>query len=227
MPKRSKQAKGKAPARKGGFVSDATALVRAVQRVAPYALVAYKGAVSLVNAEVKHADVTGTSTVSTTPVLTFLSGIAQGDTNTSRDGNSVKCVGLSGDVTLIMNASATVTRVRTLIFVDTRSQGVVPTATDVVDTGAMTGLINIDTEPNRFVILMDRLDRMVLAAESRLLHFRYDLNNAMRNVHLTFSGSGATIASAKGPVVYILQYSSEATNTPTYAVDSRLFFLDN
>jgi hypothetical protein len=230
MPPKRKQsaaARGKRPARGGGFISDAQALVRAVQRVQPYALAAFKGAVSLVNAEVKHADTTGTATVSTTPVITFLSGIAQGDTNTSRDGNSVKCVGLSGDVTLIQNASATVTRVRTIIFVDTRNQGATPTATDVVDTGAMSGLVNIDTEPNRFVILYDRFDCMTLASETRVLHWRYDLNEDMRNMHLVYSGSGATVASIKGPSVFMLQYSSEATNTPTYAVDSRLFFLDN
>lgn len=225
MPKRNK-GKGKASSSRG-FVSDATALVRAVQRVAPYALTAFKGAVSLVNAEVKHVDVSASTTVSTTPVLSFLSGIAQGDTNTSRDGNSVKCVGCHGDMTLIMNASATVTRVRTLIFVDTRSQGVVPTATDVVDTNGLSGLVNIDTEPNRFVILLDRFDCLTLASESRLVHWRFDLSDALRNMHLTFSGSGATIASAKGPVLYMLQFSSEATNTPTYALDSRLFFLDN
>jgi hypothetical protein len=198
-----------------------------VKRVAPYALVAFKGAASLVNAEVKHVDVSSSSTVSTTPVLTFLSGIAQGDTNTSRDGNSVKCVGLHGDVTLIQNASATTSRVRTLIFVDTRSQGVVPTASDVLDTNAMSGLANIDTEPNRFIILLDRFDSMVLASESRVVHWRYDLTSDVKNMHFLFSGSGATIASAKGPVVYMLQYSSEATNTPTYAIDSRCFFLDN
>jgi hypothetical protein len=227
-PKRSKAARGKRPARRaGGFMSDAAALAQAVRRIAPYALTAFKGAASLVNAEVKHADVTTSSTVSTTPVLTFLSGVAQGDTNTSRDGNSIKAVGLHGDVTLIQNASATATRVRTLIFVDTRSQGVVPTAADVVDTNAMSGLANIDTEPNRFVILLDRLDSMVLAAQTRVLTFRYDLTADVKNMHLLYSGSGATIASAKGPVVYMLQYSSEATNTPTYAIDSRLFFLDN
>lgn len=230
MPPKRKQssvAKGKRPARGGGFISDATALVHAVQRVAPYALAVYKGAASLVNAEVKHADVTASSTVSTTPVLTFLSGIAQGDTNQTRDGNSCKCVGLTGDVTLIQSASATATRVRTLIIVDTRNQGATPTATDVVDTGAMTGLINLDTEPNRFIILYDRLDCMVLASETRMVHWRYDLNDAMRNVHLLFSGSGATSASCKGPSVFMLMYSSEATNTPTYAIDNRIFFLDN
>jgi hypothetical protein len=189
--------------------------------------VAFKGAASLVNAEVKHVDVSTSSTVSTTPVLTFLSGIAQGDTNTSRDGNSVKAVGLHGDITLIMNASATVSRVRTLIFVDTRSQGAAPTAADIVDTNALSGLANIDTEPNRFVMLLDRLDVLVLAAENRAKTFRFDLTSDVKNMHLLYSGSGNTIASAKGPVVYMLQFSSEATNTPTYAVDSRLFFIDN
>lgn len=213
----------------GGFISDATAAVRAVQRLQPYALMAFKGAASLVNAEFKHADVSTSSTVSTTPVLSFLTGIAQGDSNITRDGNSVKIMGLWGDVRISMNASATQTSTRTLIVCDTRNQGATPTASDIFDTSNTSGqgLVNIDTEPNRFVILFDRYDTQVLASETRLIHFRFDVTDAVRNMHLLWSGTGATVTSAKGPVIYLVQMSSEATNTPTYHLDTRLLFVDN
>lgn len=225
---KGKKSKGKGKARSsaGGFISDATAVARAVSRLAPYALAAFKAGTLLVNAEVKHADASGSSTVSTTPTLVFLSGIAQGDSNITRDGNSVKCEGLWGDITYIMSASATVTRIRTLIFADTRNAGAAPTAADVFDTGDISGLPNVDSEPNRFAILLDRVECMTLASESRCRHFRFNLGEVAKS-HLVFSGTTNGIASAKGLVYYLLMMSSEATNTPTYSVNSRLMFIDN
>jgi hypothetical protein len=180
------------------------------------------------NPEFKHSDSSANSSISSTAGLVLMSGIAQGDSNVTRDGNSVKITGFYGDLTAAMNASATTTRLRTVIFVDMRNQGVAPTASDVIDTAStVQGLPNVDAQPGRFAILFDQVNTMVLASDSRTIHFRFDLTKELRNLHLTYSGTGATVASISGPAIYMLLLSTESTNTPSVVMDARLTFLDN
>jgi len=219
--------KGKRGKSEGGFFSDAQAAVHAVSRLAPYALRAFKGAASLVNAEFKHADYQTTTALSTTSQVNLISGIAQGDSNLTRDGNSVKVMGLYGDLALVMSASATVNRFRLLIFADTSSQGAAPVAADVIDTSSPEGLINIDTFPNRYLILHDSMHTQVLASETRTLCIRWSLSRDVMNTHLSFSGTAATVGSTSKLTYWLLLLGTEATNTTNTVVNTRLLFVDN
>lgn len=201
--------------------------MKATARTASRALSFVKGAASLINAEIKHVDVSQSYSISTTATLAYLSGIAQGDGNTSRDGNSVKLKGGIIRLFIARNASATLSRVRIITFCDTRNQGTAPTATDVVDTAVTcNGLINIDSEPNRFVIINDSI---VAVDDGGGLqkHLTIDMTPAINDMHLMFSGTGATVTSARGPVLYTLLLSNEATNTVGVAFDARVLFVDN
>lgn len=200
--------------------------LKATYRTASRALSYVKGAASLINAEIKHVDISVAGSSSTTPGLTYISGIAQGDTNLSRDGNSVKLKGGLVKVTLVRHASATFSRVRSLIICDTRNQGVIPSAADVYDSSTTNGLINLDTDPNRYVIISDTM--ICLDDGHGLTQTReFDITPAIKDMHLVFSGTSALVASAKGPVLYYIQQSNEATNVAFLLIDARLLFVDN
>jgi len=185
----------------------------------------FKGAASLLNAEVKHVDTAHSVAITTTPSLQLVSGIAQGDTALTRDGMSCKLKGGLFDIVVNMHASATSTRIRHLVVVDTRNNGSAPAAADIYDTGDTNGLMNIDSYPNRFVVLHDEYIRLDTASNR---NFRVKVAlPALMDMHLTFNGTGATIASVAGPAIYSILHSTEATNTPSSACTFRLYFVDN
>lgn len=218
----------KAPKRKAGkgapsVMSDLAATGRTASR----ALTIFKGAVSLLNAELKHADVVTSVSQGTTPTLTYLSGIAQGDTSITRDGASVKLKSFHFKMSARANVSSAQPRVRCILFVDTRSQGVVPAAADLV--GISTAALefpNLDTEPGRFTILRDWFFTHSVAVGPVIKNVDEAIPE-LAEMHLLFSGTGATIASAKGPVVYLYTYCSDNVNQETIDLTARAMYVDN
>jgi len=220
-PRRSKANKRSAPKRSLPTPWDD---LRATGRTASRALTIFKGAASLLNAEVKHVDQTANLTPDTSGTVTLLSGIAQGDGNTTRDGTSVKLKGGDLRFRAASHTSAAATWLRLLLVVDTRNDGVNPTLSDIIS-ATITGQPNLDSSPNRFVILHDEVLSLVTAA-NRIAHRNIPLY-ALLDMHLMFNGTGATVASCSGPALFAVLLSSEATNTPSVTFDSRLLFLDN
>ncbi len=223
MPKRNKQKR----ASKRQVLPSPWDDLKAVGRTAGRALTIFKGAASLLNAEAKHVDFQNSATITTTPVLYFFSGIAQGDSVSARDGNSVKLKGGLLKLCLTISTAATATTVRLLVVCDTRNPGSAPTASTIYDTSVVraNGNINVDSEPNRFVVLYDHLVSLDTASRRQ---FILDLAlEALRDMHLTFSGTDATISSVRGPAMYIVMQSNEATNAPAYDISTRLWYVDN
>jgi hypothetical protein len=229
IPRSNRTKKGKGPAQRTRSSRVRQPSVwQSVSRLAPYALAAFKGAASLLNAEFKHTDVTFSQAVSTTATVDILTATAQGDGNTTRDGNSIKAKGLWGDVCISAHSSSTLTRVRLVFFVDTRNAGSSPTAGGVIDVSAScTGLPNVDSEPNRYAILSDQIHTLVYAGDSRIKHIRIDLTPQMMDMHLLYSGTTAVVGSVRGPHLFMLALSSEATNTASIVADFRLIYVDN
>ncbi len=185
-----------------------------------------KGAANLLNVEVKHYDTSTSSTPDQTPVVTYLSGIAQGDTQLTRDGNSLKLKGGLVKTVYVIHASATASRIRHLIVLDKMNQGSNPSASDVYDTAASgIGMLNLDSAPNRFVVLHDQYVRLDTGS-NRVFYESVPLD-AIMDVHLNYSGTGATVASAYGPAIFSIWQSSEPTNVPSVVQTTRLFFVDN
>jgi hypothetical protein len=199
----------------------------AAGRLANRALSVFKGASSLLlNAEFKHVEGAVAAAVSTTPSITALSILVQGDTNLTRDGNSIKCVGFDFRYFWSINASATSSLARIIIFMDTRCVGAAPTATDVVASSTI-ALPNVDSQPNRFVVLYDATHSLVLAAESRQHVSSAMTLAAVKGVHFTFAGNAGTVADLRGACLFVYVLSNEATNTPSVDFQSRLWFVDN
>jgi len=198
--------------------------LRASGRTASRALSAFKGAVSLLNAEVKFIDTGVSSAVGTAGSVTLLSGITQGDGVSSRDGQSVKLKGGAIRLVSTMHASATRTQTRVLIVVDTRNQGSSPAVTDVLTAATVQSQLNLAAQPGRFVVLYDRVFSQISVGDSSTLFTIIELE-ALVDMHQLYSGTAA--ANTSGPTVFLVRLSTEATNTPTQAFESRLLFLDN
>ena len=69
---------------------------------------------------------------STTATITYLTGVAQGDDYTARNGRSVRYKSLFCRGWYAINASSTQTVVRTIIFIDKFNQGSAPAASDLL-----------------------------------------------------------------------------------------------
>jgi hypothetical protein len=192
------------------------------------ALAAFKGLKGFFNTETKFVDQQLSGSASSTAQVLLLSGIAQGDTGSTRDGNSVKLVGGAVRIGCLQHTSATTTRVRVMIVADTRNQGGDPTPADIVSmsTSGLT-MPNLASEPGRFVILHDKAFWQVIGTQSQAVHYDVDLAPMVRDLHLTFAGTGSTVADIRGLALYVYLYAAEATNTPTYFMASRLLYVDN
>jgi len=197
----------------------------ATGRTAGRALSMFKGGVALLNAEVKHSDVALSGAVSSTGVVTLLSGIAQGDGTSSRDGNSVKLKGGDLRYYFTQNGSASRTAIRVLVVVDTRNQGANPSISDILTSATVVAPPNLTAEPGRYVILSDEV--FWLFSGERTAASRHIALQALMDMHLLFSGTSADVSSVSGPSVFLVTLSSETTNTPSISGNSRLLYLDN
>nr|UOF80765.1 capsid protein [Cressdnaviricota sp.] len=197
-----------------------------IGKYVPLAMKAYRMAkmlVGLVNTESKFADL-GVTTLnpSNTGGLTYLSGVAQGTTNITRVGNSLLAKSVLINIQCVINASATNTVVRLVLFVDHDNQGADPAVTTVLQSADSRAFIN-RLQGKRFSVLKD---------------WQYVLNtstNAQVNDkvylklhhHIKYGGTDATVASALQGNVFLLSISDQAVNTPTVIVNSRLRYIDN
>jgi len=77
--------------------------------------------------EFKVVDSVGSTAVSTTGTLTLLNGLAEGDSATTRDGRQVLFKSIQMYVRGTLNASATNTTIRSIIFLDRQPNEAAPT----------------------------------------------------------------------------------------------------
>lgn len=124
-----------------------------------------------------------------------------------------------------MNASATNTTMRCIIFMDKQPNETAPTMAALLATtvaGGVDAFRNLDNR-KRFVILHD--SRMVVSTDfPERVHEKY---KKMSLVTQYDSGNAGTIADITSNSLYMLQVSDEATNTPTQIFNVRLRFIDN
>lgn len=179
------------------------------------------------SAEVKHLDIADSASATTSSAINILSAIPVGDTNVARDGQQCLCKGFMMNITLVQHASATTSRFRHVIFLDTRTAAATPTSANVLDLATTcVGHINVDAEPGRFVILYDKITTLCTNGDSRVVNHHIEIP-ALNGLPLSFNGTGgSTSASCVGPHLFQIIFSSEATNGVSFAYNSRLFFED-
>jgi len=197
----------------------------AVGRTATRALAVFKGASNLLNAETKTIDVTVSGNVTSTATCAWLSGTAQGDGQDDRDGSSLKIKKMIVRYRAAAAAAGSpAAALRVVLFVDTASDGALPSPAAVLDSG-MAGHPNVATSFGRYQILYDKvhgLNPNGLASQSEVI----DLSQ-VRDMHVVQLGSSNSVANARAAHVFVLTQSTEATNTPSILLTSRMLFVDN
>lgn len=112
---------------------------------------------NFVNVEFKYTDSTTLHSATTTPVLQLINGLDDGDTQSDRQGDSVRFKSLQADIELTRGNVDTV--VRLMWVIDTKpNQSSIPAFTDIINpvgTNPVIGVRNLDNR-TRFVILKDK-----------------------------------------------------------------------
>lgn len=180
----------------------------------------------LLNTEFKSKDVydSGTS-ISSTASFSLLNGMAKGDTISTRTARSILCKSLELNLTFIQHASATETLIRAIVFIDKSPEGTAPTVAQLLDASGYTHVAQRNLNYRKeFVILKDF--RFHLSSNNQEVVTKQFYKKL--NMHTIFDDSDAgTIADIMNNALYIMWWSNEATNTPTFYMQSRVRFLDN
>ena len=170
---------------------------------------------TLVNSEKHKLDTVITTSISSTGAITNLSAIAQGDAINQRTGNSVLATGVHLNMVFSLNASATASYVRALLFIDKQQVGdTSPSGSDLI-TGNYTGHLAASTV-GRFQILFDYLFPLNdVGLKNKVIRKYIKLNK-----HIRFNGTASSDIQKGG--LYMLLFSNEATNSVNTYIEARL-----
>lgn len=182
-----------------------------------------KAVKALVNVERKFNIVATTHNPnSTTWNLSLLSGVAQGDTAQTRDGNKFKTISLSLKGQAFINGSASATALRVLIIKVKNLNGSAPATLDVFQSNNYLSSFNNVNCPYKFQILYDKY--VSLSQDRPTVHVSKYIK---QQVHTTFSGTSANTSDCADGHYYLLTMTNESTNTPSFVFNHRLSYVDN
>lgn len=188
-----------------------------------------KYAVSVLNPEKKIFDIGATGSALDTGSIYLLTGIAQGITNSTRNGNSIKAATNQFRCIFSLNASSTRfdNLCRIMLFIDTNQDenGSNPQVTDVLASAQVNSPLN-NLRIGRFKILADRIVKLngVGAGQTvRQVNIFHKLHH-----HLRYSGDyTGSPANLRQGQVYALVMSNQSVNRPTFDIINRFKFYDN
>lgn len=175
----------------------------------------------LVNSEMFHLDTFINTAASTTPTVTHLTALAQGDNDPGRTGNSIFAKALVLRLSLNIGAAATQSWVRVVLLWDNQQiAGTVPAFNDVFEGNNIYDVMN-KTHLGRFSILLDKtfvLDNVSCKAIQYNKYFTFAK-------HIRYYGANSTNIEKNG--LYLMYVSSEAVNTAVVSANVRMDYHDN
>lgn len=178
----------------------------------------------LVNAEKMYLDTTNTAvSVTASGVVTQLNAIAQGDTTSSRTGNSVLMKNLFGRMVVVADASeANNSWVRIMIVKDKQQVGDTdPGVTSILATSTPLSPLNRNTA-GRFQILYDKLINLSVLQGATIRTLKM---NIPINCHARYNGTASSDIQKNG--IYLVLVGNEVTTTPDCEYYFRLNYYDN
>ncbi len=189
------------------------------------ALTIARGVRALVNTEWKSKRTTLPTTASTTPVLTNIFSIAQGDDYDDRQGNKVRVKSIRIDGSFSKHSSFSITRGRLMLIRDNMGSTTPPTITDLFNAANQFfwgGSRKDDPQTNsRFSTLWDKKFQMSnQGPQAGFLKLFKETD-----FHVTWTGTAAS-DEGKG-ALYLIQGSDEATNVPNINAYAMVKYLDN
>lgn len=185
---------------------------------------------NLINVEFKYHDTQFSQQAHTTGAILSLNFINQGDGSTNRDGDQcrLKSLELHGAVALPATASRP-NSTRLMLILDTEPNGSTPAITDILDNQG--GSINFYYSPRN----LDNRTRFVVMKD---WHYTvnpngteaYQINHYRKlDLKVLFNGTTGSITTMKNNHLFLLVLGDEASGAtnPTYALSSRIRYVDN
>lgn len=175
----------------------------------------------LINVETHKFDVNGGTTVNSTGSITHITGVAIGDTLSTRTGSSILDRDLHIRIVWQKGVAATITVTRFIIVQDKQQiADTSPAVLDILNSADVVSHYQPDIE-GRFKILKDITTVLDISNVVKAADFKLDLSN----VHTGYNGINGSDIQKNG--IYILMISNEPTNVPTISWISRFRFYDN
>lgn len=190
---------------------------------------------SLINAEWKYYDRSDVDTnVTSAGAILYLSNMAQGDTEITRNGVSILPKGISVRMKMTINGSATNSLCRAMIVVDRECDGAEPSISEVLDSVDVMSFRNRDNK-GRFAMLYDKTFTLrALDKQEINIKFNKKFNSPSKRpnpkrkwYHIQYGGSSAAITDLRKGNIFLFFISDEATYSPTVKTFSRLTYVDN
>lgn len=162
--------------------------------------------------------------VTTTPSVTDIGTVAQGDDKENRKGDHITIDQVYGRFLIYRHASAasgTSDFVRVIVLFDRQANGAVPAYTDVVQSNNIMAY-RVTSQSGRFKVLFDKMVHLNAGEASRILEFyRKNLNE-----RVSYTGtSGAITDISKGSLI-LIQWSNQTTTVPDVNSNIRFRFSD-
>lgn len=221
--------------KRGPIKKKPTGVWPAIQKVGGLAI----KALSMLNSEKKHVDVTRANAVVTSAgSMTLLNGLTQGTTDVTRVGDDVKFTSSFLRMGIQHNSAVTSGEfLRFILFRDNQSNGAAPSGNDLLVTSSDPfSPLNLDYS-RRFKILKDKIYCTSDSGsnEAQYLKFFLDFSkvkpshSSKVNIHKTDYGLGnaGTVADISTGAYYIWLCSNEAVNGPFVRFTNRLRYVDN
>lgn len=184
---------------------------------------------SMINAEKKFIvnDFTSPHIEPTTSgQIELLTAMEQGDTQSQRQGNSLKANSIALRYSTLMNPLATGSSIiRVIVLQEKVSNGAAPLVSDVLNTSIGSDVYasyNTDNMGSRFQI---KYDKLIVLNEYRPTNSA-NVTIPLRH-HIKFTGTTASQTDAANGHLYLLLMSSEATNEPSFIGQATFRYFDN
>jgi hypothetical protein len=178
----------------------------------------------LATRELKLAGAVNNAFVTSTPTVTLLTGIAQGDNVTDRDGFQVNLMDLEVNFSVSVGSTSKEDLVRVMIVRDTMNLGSTPTSSDIMNASDPRAFLNIiPSIAKRFVVVHDEMLSLVNTSEHQIRTIRFV--KRMNDIPLTFSGTGSTAVHKNA--IYLWICGGTSVNDTAYTMYHRFRFFDS
>lgn len=187
-----------------------------------------KMAVALVNAEKQFYDISGNLNPVLVPTPQYLCGIAQGDDDQTRNGNTIRAKELDVRMHFYSGSGSTSSiTVRVFIVIDNDPRGVVPNVGTLFQggTASVDGMPVLDLAQGRFKWIYD--ETFVLEAAAGGSSGKVIVVSQKLDRHINYTGTTGATASAGAGAIFLYCLTDIVTPSPTGTFYSRLRYYDN
>ncbi len=177
-----------------------------------------------INTETNYTDAVQNAQASnTTANFNLINGLSLGDTATTRTGQSVKCVKIDLNFSVIGNQSGTSITGRILVVMDHQSNGAIFLIGDLLNATTPTSMFVVGNQM-RFSVLFD--ESYAININGNFAFTQRKLINCQSHTEFN-TGNAGTVADINTNSIYLIHFSDQGVNTPTINWYTRYWFVDN